>query len=360
MRLKLSKEQEDIIISLYRSGKTVSEIRNIIGIKWIQPITNVLKRNYLGNFESTKRKNINTQENINNIIQLRSEGLNVFQIGEKLGFYPQFVTNVLKRAGFFQKKETLYRRKYTINHNYFMDIDTAEKCYILGFICADGHIAKNYIEISVSKKDIDILEKIRKAIGSDAKISHYISENPYKNKNTKEFCEMCNLKLCSVTLANSLSFIPKNKTYNLDSSVLNHIPKEYHRDFLRGYFDGDGNILYGKKYSSGIKYNINVCGNKEFLENTFNKYFPSTNQMYFMKKSKQCWVWKISSKQKVEDFLRYIYEDSDIYLDRKFDIYKCAHIKPIELLETPLGNPRVISSEASLEERSETIETQLQ
>ena len=43
--------------------------------------------------------------------------------------------------------------------------------------------------------------------------------------------------------------------------------------------------------------------------------------------------WKLSSKEQVSKFLEYLYKNSNIYLERKFEIYKCAHIKPIELLE---------------------------
>ena len=114
------------------------------------------------------------------------------------------------------------------------------------------------------------------------------------------------------------------KTYTLNSSILNHVPKYLIRDFLRGYFDGDGNVFFGKKYQSGIKYNINVCGNEEFLLNTFQKYFPTSNKLYKDKYSKQCWVWKISSKEKVLNFLHYLYYNSSIFLSRKYLAYRKA------------------------------------
>lgn len=357
MKIKLSKKQELQIINYYIEGKTVTEIRNLLGIKWIQPITNALKRNNLGDFISTKRKTLNTEETIRKIVELRRAGLNVLQIANKMGFYHQLIQNILKREGEYVKKEQVPKRKYTIENDYFEELNTSIKCYIVGFICADGYLSKNSIEIVVSIKDIDILEKVKTALSSNTEIRYYNSKNPYRSIKTKEFCEMCKLKICSKKLVDHLKFIPSNKTYSLNSSVMDYIPEKFYRDFLRGYFDGDGNVSYGKTYSSGIKYNINVCGNKEFLEGTFNKCFPSSNKMYFMKNSKQCWVWKLSGKSKVEEFLEYLYKDADIYLDRKFEIYKCAHVKPVELLETQTENLWAISSEASKEERSETIET---
>ena len=91
-----------------------------------------------------------------------------------------------------------------------------------------------------------------------------------------------------------------SEIYTLNSDILKFIPKYLIKDFLRGYFDGDGNVMFGKKYTSGIKYNINICGNEEFLLNTYQIFFPSTNKMYFDKKSKQTFIWKISSKNKYD------------------------------------------------------------
>src|SRR5690606_20402635 len=93
----------------------------------------------------------------------------------------------------------------------------------------------------------------------------------------------------------------------------------------------------GKKYRSGIKYNINIAGNLEFLQNTFGIHFPTQNKYYKDLKSKQCCMYKLSSKENVTKFLEYIYKDSTIYLDRKYNIYlqSCGHLKSCELLEKP-------------------------
>ena len=92
------------------------------------------------------------------------------------------------------------------------------------------------------------------------------------------------------------------------------------------------NVMFGKKYTSGIKYSINICGNEDFLLKTYQIFFPSTNKMYFDKKSKQTFIWKISSKEKVQQFLHYLYNNSKIHLKRKYKVYlksKHAHLKPI-------------------------------
>ena len=159
----------------------------------------------------------------------------------------------------------------------------------------------------------------------------YERPNPYNNE---KVCKIVELQISSKNFVKPLlnMNLGNNKTYTLNSDILKFIPKYLTKDFLRGYFDGDGNVMFGKKYTSGIKYNINICGNEEFLSNTYQIFFPSTNKMYFDKKSKQTFIWKISSKNKVQQFLHYLYNNSKIHLKRKYKIYlksKHAHLKPI-------------------------------
>ena len=113
-----------------------------------------------------------------------------------------------------------------------------------------------------------------------------------------------------------------NKTYTLNGNIMKYIPKNLIRDFLRGYFDGDGNILWRKRYSSGVKYSINICGNQDFLLGSFNTFFPSKNKLYKDLYSKQCYIWKISHRDKVRDFMYYLYYNSSISLQRKYDEFR--------------------------------------
>ena len=60
-------------------------------------------------------------------------------------------------------------RKYTLNENYFEEIDSSNKSYILGFIYADGSInkQKNSLTICLSEKDKDVLKNYRVADEDD-------------------------------------------------------------------------------------------------------------------------------------------------------------------------------------------------
>lgn len=257
------------------------------------------------------------------IITLYNEGKSAKEISTILNFkYHQPIYNFFKRNG-WERKGKPGCRKYKVNEFFFNKIDSEEKAYILGFICADGHIETDRLCFGVATKDVDILYKIRRALNSNHPIKEVKKTNPYKKANNKTLL-FSTLMIGSRELVKPLfkMGLTTNKTYILTGDIIKYIPKYLVRDFLRGYFDGDGNVFFGKKYSSGYKYNINICGNEDFLLKTFQVYFPTTNSLYKDLYSKQCYVWKISKRNKVIEFMKYLYENSSIFLSRKYNEYR--------------------------------------
>lgn len=266
---------------------------------------------------------LNIKDYQEEITKLYQEGKTAKEISSLLGFkYHQPVYNYFKKMGWERTGKT-GKRVYKVNGDFFKCINTEEKAYILGFICADGHIERDRLDITVSIKDKDILDKIRCAMHSNHPIKEVQRINPYKKIN-RETLTLVELMIGSVELVKPLfnMGLTTNKTYTLNGDILKYIPKYLVRDFLRGYFDGDGNVFFGRRYDSGYKYNINICGNEDFLLKSFQTYFPSNNKLYKDLYSKQCYVWKISQRDKVKDFMYYLYYNSSISLQRKYDEFR--------------------------------------
>jgi len=105
-----------------------------------------------------------TEQDKDNIIRLYREGMDCVQIKNKMNLKGhQQVLNVLhKLPDWIPRRTKTYARKYTLNESFFKEINTEEKAYILGFVCADGHIdiITGRLKILLAQKDIDILEKI--------------------------------------------------------------------------------------------------------------------------------------------------------------------------------------------------------
>ncbi len=121
---------------------------------------------------------------------------------------------------------------------------SSEMAYVLGFFAADGSMVKNnrgahYIEFQITDKCI--LQKIRASVGS----THVISEKKQYNKNHKKLyrIQIGSKEICNDLV--SLGFTPA-KTHNMSWP---DIPNEFTGDFIRGYFDGDGNVYFRKHFA---------------------------------------------------------------------------------------------------------------
>lgn len=260
------------------------------------------------------------------ILALYKEGFKPTEIAKKLGFkYHQPVYRVLVKTDFYKPyRKCNYKRKYQIDEFFFESIDNEYKAYILGFIAADGHVDIKHkrIQIRLAEQDLDILIKIRNAFLSTHPIKLVERKNsfPYGRRKVKEVI----LDLNSSKLVKQLVGIgfTSNKTYTLNVEIFNCIPNNLKHHFLRGYFDGDGSLVYGIRYSSGTKYLVQICGIEDFLLNSFGKKCTTNCKIYKPKTTKNMVVWKISKKSQVDDFIRYIYKNATIYLNRKYDIAK--------------------------------------
>lgn len=136
-------------------------------------------------------------------------------------------------------------RKYSINENYFENIDTEEKAYWLGFIWADGSITKtakrcsgpNRFTLAQKIEEIQHLTTFAKTIASDVKI-HIREPMPGK-------------KIASLDI-NSRPFCMNLEKLGYGTKAVRiHIPnmqKNLRRHFIRGYFDGDGCLSLYEQY----------------------------------------------------------------------------------------------------------------
>ncbi len=114
---------------------------------------------------------------------------------------------------------------------------SADMAYILGFLFADGNITQtkrstHYIAWYTS--DLELLESMRIVLGSDHKISARSAKSGLVYRlqvgSREWFDDVTKFQLTP------------NKTSRMR---LPQIPKKYSGDFIRGFFDGDGNVWSG-------------------------------------------------------------------------------------------------------------------
>lgn len=224
----------------------------------------------------------------------------------------------------FQK----YRDSKTLNHDFFENIDIEDKAYWLGFLFADGNLSnkerkQKSLTLALSVEDIEHLKKFANIFNRPVKI--------YKNKHNQKCC------ICSITskkIWNDLflkHFFP-NKTYINDSKIFNFIPKQFKRDFIRGFFDGDGGICINKKTGGIVFQIVGVPSILRKIQNTMcRELYLSYTNIFPRKGSKNnlhvlCWA----GIQQLSLINNYLYKDTHIWLQRKKDRMEDANKRFIE------------------------------
>lgn len=175
------------------------------------------------------------------------------EIAKKVGISRSSVQKILKENGLFRRAGGF--DKYNCDDTYFENLDTAGKCYWFGFIMADGNVCNDKLQIGLHEKDKNHLEKFRTEIGYDGPIHIEQKRNGAKLiiSRKKIFDDL-----------GKLGCLPQ-KTHNLTGDIFDSIPEEFMKEFLRGYFDGDGS--FSLKEIKLEKYlHVSLVGEKSFLD----------------------------------------------------------------------------------------------
>lgn len=207
--------------------------------------------------------------------------------------------------------------------DYFRNIDSEAKAYILGYLIADGSIEESKRKDRPSKlvrlrfgcvtEDDEILKFIQKEIAPNNKLRYY---QPKENNHRQvTILQICDKELIN-DLENLYGVFPR-KTYN-SKFEFPDIPKELERHFIRGFIDGDGSI--GKKHFSMI------CNSYKFATQIKDKFLdvvPNLKWVIYEEKRKYTPYWSLHFSYSIKvrkPIFDYLYKDATIYLKRKRDI----------------------------------------
>lgn len=259
--------------------------------------------------------------------------------GREFGLSDRAVKKILKGAGIrlrTQREATILRnkrlKKYDNNSNYF-STESPNMAYIMGFIAADGTIRKdsNSIKITVSRRDRELLVKIKEEVGIEVEVKDYTTNQGY-NCSTLVWTDQKHKE----DLA-KYSIVPE-KTFILQPPT--NLKREYWIDYIRGYFDGDGSINNIKSTNGRGNGSIRwqVCSaTKELIEwivDFFNEEYgiPKVNvQMQVRNHEKPLYIVQYSSRAS-RMIYKVLYSESSLYLARKKEIFDnlMTLIKPMK------------------------------
>ncbi len=219
-------------------------------------------------------------------------------------------------VGTWSSELGLHFKKHTVNENFFDELDEV-KWYLLGLIYTDGNIAwnpaKGYqsLTITAAEKDKDHLEKIRNLLQSSKPLLYAATTKSYRLiVNNKKICQR--LMVLGVTPKKSLTITFPNF---LDDKYLPH--------FLRGIVDGDGSIYYCKRKRSSYFAIKIASGSPDFIIGIRDRIKDASGIYANIQKRVGTNVYLMEySCTKGKKLANYIYKDKNLYLNRKYKIYK--------------------------------------
>lgn len=268
-------------------------------------------------------KIIFSEEEMDDIKKSYLNGESSVSIGKRYGVTHKLILRRLKSIGINADKN-LSIRTYHLDEKYFDKIDTPNKAYILGFLYADGHngISKGTISMSLEENDFQILEDIRKELKSDKPLEYL----DYSNKHDfgYSYKNQYRLLIFSTHMCKSLEKIGmvSNKSLvltfpNIEENLFSH--------FIRGYFDGDGSIYRYTKANGGYQHNLTITSTNSFCQTLSDIIYQHTGAHVGIYDA-SCHngitkVATVSGKNMVKKFMDWIYQDAELYLQRKHDRY---------------------------------------
>ena len=205
-----------------------------------------------------------------------------------------------------------YNNVYDVDVHYFDSIDTEHKAYWIGYIFADGHIAKSmHLMFGCQTADIDVLEKIKTDLSCTSLIKINKDNNPILN--------ICSKHMCQTLLDMGFTH---TKSYEVDfEKIISHIPNHLLHHFIRGMFDGDGSIrYYNYDYVKGYQYHFGYTGLKEVCE--FVAKFLKLKTKIVRERDTNTYTLKTANAPMIKYIYNTLYKDATIYCERKYNTFQ--------------------------------------
>ena len=224
------------------------------------------------------------------------------------------------------KQMGLKKYPYCCDYHYFDEINTEEKAYWLGFLSADGWISrKEGSKVGVTGcelqyKDIEHLKKMNKSISGNYRIVDRWRSCGLSITDEKK--HMCSIRIYSSIMYDSLEQLgfANKKSFNFKMPLLK---ENLIRHYIRGYFDGNGCLCFDReKYSFKVDFTLSSLE----MRNSILDLFSSLNIPYINNDKASpngTMIYRPTIRYNKDKFLflKYMYDNCSIYLDRKYQKY---------------------------------------
>ena len=306
-------DNKDDIIKLYVNGLTQQQIADIYNISK----SSVAR--FLRNIGITSKVAISEFDE-QKIIELYKNGMIIDDIANKFNIGYRRISDILKKHNIPILQSYERQRKYFLNENYFDCIDTQDKAYLLGLLYADGCNYNGHITIRLQERDRDILDKMNSILCSNRPL-RFIDYSSRGNGSQNQY----SLDIVNKYMSNQLSSLGMIPNKSLVLEFPKWMDEELYPHFIRGYFDGDGYV--SKNYNNA---KLSIIGTKSFCEKVKDILYKDIGvkaYIYLCHKNESTTTrtLQISGRNQIKKFLNYIYNNANLYLERKYNIYQSLY-----------------------------------
>lgn len=250
-----------------------------------------------------------------NYINLKDQKLTRKQIADKFSIPEWKLKKEIAKQGWGRKQPS-------VSNISFFDTYTEASAYWGGFIGADGCVSNDTLQIVLNYDDTPHLVKFKESVGSDHKITsnidkYYRSSFGFKNHNINN------------KLKEFYNIIPaKSLVYELPQDI----PIDFFRHYLRGYFDGDGCICesFSNIKSTTATLYTTFAGSNKFIPALSDKLYTILGIKGSIQLRDNHSILKYCTNAS-KDLLHYMYDNSSVYLDRKFNLYNKIIVNKIRM-----------------------------
>lgn len=265
-----------------------------------------------------KHKILNNEERQEILNMCKNDKFSVENIAKEYGISSPPIYELLRKNNI--ELPTKNRQTYTIDERYFDKIDNEHKAYWLGFLYADGynHESRYTVALSLWDKDKDILYQFNRDIKSN---------RPLLSIDMKKYNLNCSngirLVITNKHISHQLKILGchQNKSFTLIFPTKEQVPDCLIQHFIRGLWDGDGHIAdidKSKKFTAEFTGTLNLC---EHISDIISSMNIKCSIRARKGKTHNIRALKILSPYKSVEFLDYLYSNSTVYLDRKYQNY---------------------------------------
>jgi len=240
------------------------------------------------------------------IIELYNNKIATCQIADQFNITPDTVLNIVRRHGSITRnsRESLRLALQSDKHNDFEYIDSEQKSYIVGLICADGNITGNVVTIGLKDSDSKLLYDIQRFLNIG-------SVNVVNNSGFK----LARFRMCKSKIVEDLKNIGIIDFKSDRPNLINSLDDNLFRAFLLGFFDGDG-ILCRSQSQCGF------VGTKNVMESINNKINSVLGISFNLFEHGSIYKLITGNKQYMLKFLKWLYQADIFCLKRKEKLAK--------------------------------------